>query len=125
MCLGLPDVCKVPAPPAPPVPIPFPNTAQCANAQKTSTKVMIENKDTIVENSEIASSQGDEAGTAGGVVSNVNMNKVVFKLGSSKVKAEGKGVCYVSGMTAHNGSNANMPAGMQAAPSQGKVLVFP
>jgi hypothetical protein len=124
-CLGAPDVCKVPAPPAGPVPVPFPNTAQCANALQTSMKVMIENKPTIVENSEIPTSQGDEAGVAGGVTSGVNMQKVVFKMGSSKVKAEGKAICFISSVTAHNGSNANMPAGLQVAPSQAKVLVFP
>ncbi len=88
-------------------------------------KVMLENKPTIVENSEIPASQGDEAGVAGGVTSGGNMQKVVFKLGSTKVKAEGKAVCFISSVTAHNGANANMPAGLQAAPSQAKVLVFP
>jgi hypothetical protein len=122
VCLGAPDVCKVPTP-AGPVPTPFPNTAQVSNATKTSTKVLIANKETVVENSEIPQSMGDEAGTAGGVVSNQNMQKVVYKLGSQKVQAEGKNVCYLTSMTGHNGSNANMPAGKQIAPSQTNVLI--
>ena len=117
-CLGVPDVCQVPAPPAPPIPTPFPNTAMVANATGTSTKVKIENMDVVVETSEIPSSNGDEAGTIGGVVSGTVAQKVVFKLGSSKVKAEGKAMAFLTGVTAHNGASANMPAGLQIAPSQ-------
>lgn len=124
-CLGVPDVCKVPAPPAGPIPTPFPNTAMMANATKTSTKVMLENKDAVVQGSEIPSSMGDQAGSAGGVVSSTVGDKVVLQLGSTKVKAEGKGMVFVSAVSAHNGANANMPAGLVAVPSQAKVLVMP
>ncbi len=123
MCMGMPDVCKTPAPPAPPVPIPYPNIGQLSTASKTSTKVKIGGMLVVVEGSEIPSSQGDEAGTAGGVVSGKNMDKIVFKKGSSKVKIEGKACVHLTGMTAHNGSNANMPSGAQIAPSQVKVLI--
>ena len=124
-CLGVPDVCQVPAPPAPPIPTPFPNQADVANATKTSTKVMFENKDAVVETSEIPSSMGDEAGSVGGVVSGTVAQKVVFRKGSSRVLAEGKGIVHLTGMTAHNGANANMPAGLQVAPSQAKVIISP
>lgn len=123
MCMGMPDVCQVPAPPGPPIPTPFPNMGQASNATKTSSKVQIENKDAVTETSEIPSSSGDEPGTVGGVVSGTFTQKVVFKLGSSVVKAEGKGMAYLTAMTAHNGSNANMPAGLHMSPSQAKVLV--
>jgi hypothetical protein len=79
----------------------------------------------VIETSEIPMSQGDEAGTVGGVVSGQNMAKIVFKKGSSKVSIESKGCAYLTCMTAHNGANANMPAGNQIAPSQAKVLVEP
>jgi hypothetical protein len=124
-CMGAPDVCKVPAPPAPPVPTPFSDVGMVSNATKTSTKVLFENKDAVVETSEIASSNGDQPGSAGGVVSGTVAQKVVFKLGSSAVKAEGKAVVFHTAMTAHNGSNANMPAGLHDSPSQTKVLVRP
>ena len=124
-CMGAPDVCQVPAPPAPPVPTPFPNTAMVANATKTSTKVMFENKDAVMEMSEIPSSTGDEAGSVGGVVSGTVAQKVVFKKGSSKVMIEGKGAAYQTALTAHNGASANMPAGLHDSPSQAKVLVSP
>jgi hypothetical protein len=97
--------------------------AQAPMASQTSTKVKIENTDAIVQNSEIPSSNGDEAGAAGGVVSGGIMDKAVFKMGSMKVKAEGKGVCYQTAMVSQNGANANMPAGAQLVPSQVKVMI--
>ena len=66
---------------------------------------------------------GDEVGTLGGMVSNVNMNQMTWKKASGKVKAERKKIVYHTAMTGHNGSNANMPAGVQVAPSQTKVKV--
>src|ERR1700677_2807656 len=124
-CFAMPDVCKTPAPPGPPVPIPYPNMGMLPQAVKTSTKVKIVGMLAVIETSEIPMSQGDEAGTGGGVVSGQNMAKIVFKKGSSKVSIESKGCAYLTCMTAHNGANANMPAGNQIAPSQAKVLVEP
>lgn len=120
---AMPDVCLTPAPPAPPVPVPYPNTAQLASSNGTVSKVVIENKETVVEGSKVPNSSGDEAGTNGGVVSGVNRGPVEPKQYSSKVYFDGKKATYVGGMSAHNGSNANMPAGAQISPSQSKVLV--
>lgn len=123
-CFAFPDVCKTPAPPAPsPVPIPYPNIGMVMQATKTSSKVKICQQPTVTKKSEMSMSQGDEAGVAGGVVSNRNMDKVTYKKGSGKVKVEGQECEFLSAMTGHNGSNANMPAGNQVAPSQVKVLV--
>ena len=121
-CFAVPDVCKTPSPGGP-VPVPYPNIGMVAQAVKTSTKVKIVGMPAVIETTEIPMSQGDEAGTAGGVVSGKNMDMVTFKKGSSKVLIEGKGCAYLTCMTAHNGANANMPAGHQIAPSQPKVLV--
>jgi len=124
-CLGVPDVCKTPAPPGPPVPVPYPNLGMVPQAVKTSTKVKITGMLAVIETSEIPMSQGDEPGVAGGVISGRNMDKIVFKLGSTQVLVEGKGCAYLTCLTAHNGANANMPAGAQIAPSQAVVLVAP
>ncbi len=124
-CFAFPDVCKTPAPPGSPVPIPYPNIGQVMQAVKTSTKVKICQQPVVTKKSEIPMSQGDEAGIAGGVVSNRNMDKVTYRVGSSKVKVEGQDCEFLSAMTGQNGSNANMPAGAQIAPSQVKVLVAP
>ena len=123
-CLGAPDVCKTPTPVGT-IPIPYPSIGMVNQAQGTSTHVKAVGKPAVTTNSKIPQSTGDEAGTAGGVVSGMNMGEVAFKKGSSKVKADGHPWAHLTSITAHNGSNANMPAGAQIAPSQTKVLVMP
>ena len=119
------DVCKTPAAPSP-IPLPYPNMAQVATASggTCSSKVKIMNQPAVTKDTEIPMSSGDEAGVVGGVVSNCNMGACKFKMASMKVKAEGKGIAHVLSMVAHNGSNANFPAGMQTVPSQVKVIVM-
>jgi len=122
-CLGFPDVCLVPAPPAPPIPTPFPNTGMVNGAKKTSTKVKIKGKAVVTKKSEMSRSMGDEAGVNKGVVSGMNMSKVTYKKCSSKVKIQGQACAHHTSMTGHNGSNSNNPAGSQIVPSQTGVLV--
>lgn len=128
-CMGMPDVCKTPAPPPPvgpgQVPIPYPNNGMLNQATNASTKVKFVNKEVLTLKSKIPKSMGDEAGTLGGMVSGMNMGEVQFKLGSSTVKVEGQPCIHLTSMTSHNGTNANMPAGTQIAPSQTKVIVAP
>ena len=124
-CFAMPDVCLTPAPPAPPVPIPYPNTGMVNQAKKTSTKVKFVGKEVVTKKSEMSRSMGDEAGVNKGVMSGMNMDKVTYKKGSSKVKIEGQPCVHLTAMTGHNGSNANMPAGVQVAPSQTKVIIAP
>jgi hypothetical protein len=121
---AFPDVCKTPAPPAPPIPIPYPNIAQLTMASKVSTKVKIVGKEAVTTKSEIPSSNGDEAGVAGGVKSSKNMDKTTFTKGSGKVKVEGEPLVHVTSQTQQNGASANGP-GTVVAPSQPKVLVTP
>lgn len=120
---GMPDVCLTPAPPGPPVPVPYPNTAMINQASKTSTKVKVCGKPACNLKTEVPRTSGDEAGLNKGVVSGMNMSKMTYKVGSDKVRIEGQKAVYLTSMTAHNGANANMPAGAQIAPSQSKVLV--
>ena len=124
-CLAFPDVCKVPAPPAPPIPTPFPNMAMVPQASggTCTKKVKISNKKAIVKPTEIPMSSGDEPGALGGMISSKIKGECTFKNASSKVKFEGKKAVYVSCMTGQNGKNANHPAGAQIAPSQVKVKV--
>lgn len=122
---GAPDVCLTPAPPAPPVPVPYPNTAQLASAQNVVLNVLIENREAVVIGSMVPNSAGDNAGVNGGVVSGVVMSVAQPKLGSSKVYFGGRKAVYLTSLSAHNGTNANMPMGMQIAPSQVKVFVMP
>ena len=124
-CLGAPDVCKTPAPPVPsPVPIPYPNTGMLMTATKTSAKVKFFNSEVVTLKSEIPSSNGDEAGVAGGLVSGKNMDKCMFKKGSLSVQIEGQPCIMLTSISSHNGMNANMPAGCVIAPSQTKVIIM-
>lgn len=118
---SVPDVCKTPTPGGP-VPIPYPNIGMATQAIKTSTKVKFAGRPVLHKMSEMPMSTGDEAGTAGGVVSSMNMNKVIYQKGSSKVRIEGKDCEHLSAPTGQNGMNANT-MGMQIAPSQTKVMV--
>jgi hypothetical protein len=124
-CFAFPDVCKVPAPPAPPIPTPFPNIAMLADASggTCTSKVKILNKAVLHKGSEIPSSKGDEAGTLKGLMSSVNMDKATYKAGSPNVKVEGNDIVTHLKSTGQNGSNANSPAGTQVAPSQTKVII--
>lgn len=87
-----PDVCNTPSP-AGPVPVPYPNLSQAAMAVGTAVSVMFSQRPVIHKMSEIPISSGDEAGTAGGVVSGVFIQKTTFAIGSTKVMIEGQGVC--------------------------------
>ncbi len=118
---GGPDVCKTP--PAPPVPAPYPNLGKVGSSDKAISKVVMQNKETVVESSKIPNSSGDEAGTLKGLVSQTNMSKIKFKKYSSKVYAKGKKIVFHTAATAHNGNNSNAPVGAHASPSQTKVLV--
>jgi uncharacterized Zn-binding protein involved in type VI secretion len=125
--MGTPDTCKTPAPPSPsPVPMPYPNTAQCmmANPGTAAMKVKIVMMSALTKKSEIPMSNGDEAGVAGGVVSNMNMGACKYMMGSAKVKIEGNPVVKMGDTTGQNGNNANVPAGNQIAPSQTKVMIM-
>lgn len=123
--MAMPDVCKVPAPPAPPVPTPFPNIAMLnqADGSTCSSRVRILNRKACTLRTEIARTSGDEVGTLKGLVSNMNMDKALFRRGSARVKVEGAALVTAMAPTAQNGSNANAPLGTQLSPSQTKVLI--
>ncbi|MDC0741595.1 DUF4150 domain-containing protein [Polyangium mundeleinium] len=118
---AFPDACKTP--PAPGVPVPYPNMGSVSSADKTINVVLIENKDTVVLSSKIPNSSGDDPGVLKGLVSNTHKSSVKFKKGSSKVYAKGKKVVHHLSTTSQNGSNSNAPVGSQVKPSQTKVLV--
>ena len=122
--MGFPDVCNVPSPVGP-IPTPFPNMGMCNQAEDVTKKVKICMKEALTLKSKIPQSSGDEAGSAGGIISGMNMGPVQFAQGSVKVKFEGQPVVYATGMTKHNGTNANVPSGVQMSPSQTKVLIAP
>jgi hypothetical protein len=121
MCLGFPDVCKTQVGPVV-VPIPYPNIGTLAVGEGTTTKVLISNMPAYTQESKLPLSNGDEAGAEGGVISGMIMGEIAFRTASSKVSLQGQKAVVLTAMTAHNGSNANFPAGALLAPSQAKVI---
>jgi hypothetical protein len=106
----MPDVCKTPAPPGPPVPVPYPNVAMSADADKAAKTVTCDGNPICIEGSVFAKSTGDEAGSAGGVVSGCTKGKAKFLVGSFDVQVEGKGVVrFGDQMLGNEGSAPNTP----------------
>ena len=103
---AFPDVCKTPAPPAPPIPIPYPNIAKSSDTADGSSSVMCDGNSICLENSNFSTSTGDEAGTAGGgIVSNKTKGKAEFVNYSFDVLVEGKKVARALDLMLHNEKN--------------------
>jgi len=113
----IPDVCKTPAPPAGPVPIPYPNIAMSSDLVKGTTTVKADGGNMCaIDGSEFMKSTGDEPGTAGGVMSSVNMKEATWITYSFDVKLEGKGACRLTDKMFHNHQNTVNLAGELQAP---------
>ena len=104
MSMVFPDVCKTPTP-AGPVPIPYPNIGQASDTAQGPPTVTTDGQMPMVKGSVYQRSSGDEAGTAGGVMSSVNMNVCEFMLYSFDIKFEGKNVCRLGDPLFHNKKN--------------------
>ena len=105
MSIAFPDVCKTPAPPAPFVPIPYPNIGRSADTTDGPTDVTTDGKMPMVKGAKYSKSMGDEPGTIGGMLSSVNRNECEFLMYSFDVKIEGKNVCRLGDPLWHNKKN--------------------
>ncbi len=104
--IAFPDVCKTPGPPAPFVPIPYPNIAKSSDTDKGTKKVKAEGKPICVKDSNFSTSMGDEAGTAGGgMMSAKTKGKAEFVNFSFDVQFEGKNVPRSFDLMLHNDKN--------------------
>jgi hypothetical protein len=121
MCMGFPDTCLVPAPPAPPIPTPFPNIAMPMMADPTTVVVFIAGMPALFLDSEIPLSNGDQAGLAGGVASGMMMGPARAVMGSFAVMLEGIAAVRLSDPTLQNDDNA---PGIIMAPSQPTVMIL-
>ena len=102
---AFPDVCKTPAPPAPPIPIPYPNIGQASDTTGGPPSVTTDGQMPMVKGATYMKSSGDEAGTLGGIMSNVNMGECEFMMYSFDVKFEGNNVCRMGDPLFHNKKN--------------------
>ncbi len=117
---AMPDTCKVPTP-AGPQPMPFPNIGMPQTANPVTKKVMINGMPALTKASKVQPTNGDQAGAAGGVMSNKIMGPAEFTMGSTKVKFEGNPAVFMGNMTKQNDGNA---VGSDLAPSQNKVMIM-
>jgi uncharacterized Zn-binding protein involved in type VI secretion len=101
----LPNVCKMPGPPAPFVPTPLPNLGQSQDSPDGySSTVLFEGKQVAIKGASF-NSVGDMAskGTGGGIVSATTHGKTKFAApGSMNVKVEGKNVHLLGDFTTNN-----------------------
>jgi hypothetical protein len=102
---AFPDVCKTPAPPAPPIPIPYPNIAKSSDTAKGASTVKCDGNPVCVKDSNFMVSTGDEAGSLLGVASNKIKGKAEFVNFSFDVKIEGKNVPRAMDLMLHNDKN--------------------
>src|SRR5437870_8918192 len=93
------DVCKTPAPPAPPIPIPYPNIAMSSDTADGSSTVKMDGNMIMIKGANLKTSTGDEAGALNGVVSSKIKGKAEFVNYSFDVKADGKNVCRLADPT--------------------------
>lgn len=99
-----PDVCKTPTPGGP-VPIPYPNIGKSADAAQGSSSVKADGEMIMVKGAKYSMSAGDEAGTAGGVMSSTFKQECEFMMYSFDVMIEGKNVCRMGDPLWHNKKN--------------------
>src|SRR5688572_33040307 len=89
MSMVFPDVCKTPAPPAPPIPIPYPNIGKASDTTGGPTSVKTDGQMPMAKGSTYMMSTGDEAGSIGGILSSTFKGVCEFLMYSFDVKFEG------------------------------------
>jgi hypothetical protein len=103
--IAFPDVCLTPAPPAPPIPIPYPNIAMSSDTADGAKSVKADGNPICHKSSNFSRSSGDEAGVNKGVASGKQMGKAEFVNYSFDVKVEGKNVARALDLMLHNDKN--------------------
>lgn len=128
----VPNVCKMPGPPAPFVPVPLPNIGKSSSSpKKYSKKVKVEGNPVAIKGATFTS-MGDVAskGTGGGLVSaNTHGPTKFISPGSMDVKFEGKNVHQLADMMLNNCGGSGSPpnaatlAGTLQLPSDVKAAI--
>ena len=105
LSIVFPDVCKTPAPPAPFVPIPYPNIGKASDTSGGPSSVKCDGSMPMVKGAKYSKSMGDEAGTLKGIMSMANMGECEYMMYSFDVKFEGNNVCRMGDPLFHNKKN--------------------
>jgi hypothetical protein len=109
----LPNVCKTPSPGGP-VPLPYPSIAKSSDLANGTSSVLVNGVSACVKGSYIDKTSGDEAGTAGGLISGDTGGKAEPMNYSFDVKFEGNNV--VRGMDPFISNKKNTPPGPMIQP---------
>ncbi|NOQ30568.1 MAG: DUF4150 domain-containing protein [Helicobacteraceae bacterium] len=120
--MAMPDVCKTPTPVGP-VPIPYPNISMSSTAVGMVPTMLVDGTPVLNMMSEIVTSQGDEAGVAGGIISSMIMGPTSYTLGSETLFIEGMPSVKLTSVTGQNGEIMNA-IGACTVPSQTIMLVL-
>jgi len=104
MSIVFPDVCKTPTP-AGPIPIPYPNIGKASDTMQGPNTVKTDGSMPMVKGAKYIMTTGDEAGSAGGVMSSSIKGECEFMMYSFDVKFEGKNVCRMGDPLFHNKKN--------------------
>ncbi|AJC22330.1 DUF4150 domain-containing protein [Pandoraea pulmonicola] len=122
--LAMPDVCNTPIGPIV-VPLPYPNTGttEMADPGGLVQKVLVVGMPALNLGSKITLTEGDQAGSLGGVVSGKTMGEACFLVGSARVRVGGKPAVRLTAQTGQNGAPPNVQ-GSVVAPSQTTVSIL-
>jgi hypothetical protein len=99
-----PDVCKTPTPGGP-VPIPYPNIGMSSNTSGGPTTVKVDGQMPMAKGAKYTMTSGDEAGSAGGVMSSSIKGEAEFMMYSFDVKLEGNNACRLGDPLFQNKKN--------------------
>ncbi len=119
--MAFPDVCLTPAPPAPPIPIPYPNISMTPMAVGAAYHVLFNFAPAHNLGTSVPLTNGDNAGLATGVASGSVMGPARQLTASFTVLVGGKPGTKLTSMSLQNNTNA---PGCQIVPSQTKVLLL-
>jgi hypothetical protein len=111
-CATVPNVCKMPGPPAPFVPAPLPNIGKSGDSPKDYTKKVKVEGQTVAIAGATFKSMGDVAskGTGGGLISaNTHGPTKFISPGSMDTKFEGKAVQQLGDMMLNNCGGGGSP----------------
>jgi len=119
---GFPDVCLTPAPPAPPIPIPYPNTAQGAMGVPACYTILFSCAPAHNMGTNVPLTNGDNAGVNMGVASGTVMAKESPVTAAFTVLLSGKPATRLT--MSSMGNSTNCPTNVRIAPSQTKILIL-
>jgi hypothetical protein len=118
----VPDVCLTPSPGGP-VPIPYTNVAFSKDLSGGTATVSADGGNMCaISGSEFSLSNGDEAGTAGGVASGTFIKEAAWITYSFDVTLEGQGACRLTDKMFQNHNNAVDAGGTKNPPISGAIL---